>query len=160
MWNEIIQEMNPNSLQINDPQKCMICISKDELAEVDDPRDVISGILSEDLLNEATNKEAPPHMLKLAVNDICYLMINLSRKDRLAKNTRVRILDLRTYSIRVQTCGSNPTSHWIPRIKFKFSLRFGTAYELTRTQFPLRLAYAVTVNKSQGQVCYKMLQSA
>lgn len=153
MWNEIIQEMNPNNVE-DDSTLCRVYLSKDELGEVDDPRDVISQMLSEEILNEATSKEAPPHSLKLAVSDICYLMFNLSRKDRLAKNTRVRIIALRQYAIRVQTCGANPTCHWIPRIKFKFSLRYGSAYELTRTQFPLRLAYAVSVNKSQGQVIY------
>ena len=117
--------MNPNSSSTS-PDTCRTYLSNDKLADVDDPRDVISGMLSEELLNECNSKDAPPHELKLAVGDICYLLRTLSRKDRLATNTRVRILALKQFTIRVQTCDEHPTSHWIPRIRFKFNLRFGT----------------------------------
>ena len=40
----------------------------------------------------------------------------------------------------------------IPRITFKFRLPYGQSYQLTRMQFPLRLAYAMTFNKSQSQL--------
>jgi len=45
----------------------------------------------------------------------------------------------------------------IPRIPFKFRLKFGKSFQLTRLQFPLRLAYAMTYNKSQSQTLQKVL---
>ena len=58
--------------------------------------------------------------------------------------------------IKVQTIENDNSPageiHFIPRIRFRFTLPFGDSYEVTRTtQFPLRLAYTVSINKSQGQ---------
>ena len=39
----------------------------------------------------------------------------------------------------------------VPRMRFTFRLKYGASWQLTRTQYPLRLAYAMSVNKSQGQ---------
>jgi hypothetical protein len=45
----------------------------------------------------------------------------------------------------------------IPRITFKFRMPHGKSYQRTRRQFPLRLAYAMTYNKSQSQTLSKVL---
>jgi len=63
--------LNPFCVE-NSPD-CRTFLSDDKLGEVDDPRDVISEMLSEEILNEATSKEAPPHSLKLAVDDVCFV---------------------------------------------------------------------------------------
>jgi hypothetical protein len=45
----------------------------------------------------------------------------------------------------------------IPCISFKFRFPYGKSYQLTRVQFPLHLAYAMTYNKSQSQTQQKVL---
>ena len=77
-------------------------------------------------------------------------MRTLNRKEKLANNTRVRILEIRRFSIKVETVCEFPKEFIIPRIRFQVKLKFG-GFVLIRTQFPLRLAYAMTKNKSQGQ---------
>jgi len=152
-WNSIVQRMNPN-FSIEDTINCLTYLSSDVLNAVDDPRDVISNMLSSEMLNTFNSEKAPPHILKLCVGDICYLMRTLGRKTKLATNQRVRILELRQFSIKVQTIEANNSPgevHFLPRIRFRFTLPYGQSYEITRTQFPLRLAYAVSINKSQGQ---------
>ena len=92
----------------------------------------------------------PDHRIVLKVGDLCFVMRTLNRKEKLSNNTRVIIREMYRYSIRVETITQNPKTFLIPRIKFQVKLRFG-GFVLVRTQFPLRLAYAMTKNKSQGQ---------
>jgi hypothetical protein len=44
----------------------------------------------------------------------------------------------------------------IPHLTFKFRMPYRKSYQLTRRQFPLRLAYAMTYNKSQSQTLSKV----
>ena len=88
---------------------------------------------------------------------ICILPRNLLRLSGLATNTRVRILHISTTCIRVQTMNDKPVVAFIPRIRFKFNLFNADSFTMIRLQFPLRLAYCMTYNKSQGQTLNKVL---
>lgn len=90
--------------------------------------------------------------LFLKENDICLVMRNLNKKEGLTTNTRVKILKIFPYVIRVCTLNPDNRKYFnIPRIKFTVTLPFGRSIAMQRVQFPLRLAYAMTYNKSQGQ---------
>ena len=149
-WNARIQTLNPAIM--HEP-----LASHDQLTESDDPRDILRGMLSDDILNNFNNNGVPPHLLYLKVNDICIVLRNLNKKEGLTNNTRVRILNITSKCVRVQTMGCSRKSFSIPRIRFKFRLPFGRSFELLRTQFPLRLAYCMTINKSQGQELQRCL---
>jgi hypothetical protein len=148
-WNSIVQDMNPNELHV--------LKSRDRFCEVDDPNGYLSGMLSPEILGDFNHIGVPPHVLKLKVNDICLVTRSLSKRFGLATNTRVRVLAIHQYSIQVQTLGDNPKSACLPRINFRFRLPFGESYEIMRCQFPLRLAYCMTYNKSQGQTLKRVL---
>jgi len=92
-------------------------------------------------MRSVQNGQVPPHKLTLKVNDVCLLYRTLSKKDRLATNTRVRILELHPNRIRVQTLGRNRKAYWIPRIYFMFPLPFGNAYKMRRKQ--VRIDYSI-----------------
>ena len=100
-----------------------------------------------DICDTLGNHQVPPHTLILKVGDVCMVMRNLDVDNGLTNNLRVRILQIKTYSIRVQSLTDNPTCFWLPRIKFKFRGTYGDAFEIIRKQFPLRLAYSMTYNK-------------
>jgi len=84
-WNCVVQQQNPNySSNENDfsNTNCKTYLSSDVLNAVDDPRDIISGMLSEEMLNKYNSDKSPPHKITLCIGDICYLMRTLSRQSR------------------------------------------------------------------------------
>jgi hypothetical protein len=62
------------------------------------------------------------------------------------------------YIVRVQTLGNENVKFVnLPRFYFKVKLPWGKSFTLTRRQFPLRLAYALSFNRSQGQTLRRVL---
>lgn len=148
-WNSLVQQTNPNPP--------IALYSTDKLCEVDDPHKHLQNMLTSDVMNGFTSNGVPHHELVLKVDDICIVLRNLSKRYGLATNTRVRILHITESCIRVQTINDHPKTAYIPRIRFKFRLPFAESFDIMRTQFPLRLAYSMTFNKSQGQTIERVL---
>ena len=93
-WNTYIQQKNPEEMQT--------FISTDKLCEVDDPHDVFLRSFTPKVLGSLSRDGVPPHELHLKVNDVCILLRNLNNTDGLTNNTRVRIVSLDKYRIRIQ----------------------------------------------------------
>jgi len=142
-WNELVQQRNNSSADVT------TLYSSNEFADLDDPHGVLNDVINLDTLQFYNKPGVPVHELKLKVNDICFLMRTLSKKEQLCKNVRVQIRKITPYRIEVLALTSNPIIRNIPRIKF--DIRHSIGYTLVRTQFPLQLCYAMTINKSQGQ---------
>jgi hypothetical protein len=141
-WNCLVQDLNPN--------EAVTLISRNQFKDVDDPKGILKSMLTDDACMFYKQIGVPDHRLVIKKEDICFVMTTLNRKEKLSKNTRVIIKEIYRYSIKVQTIDRRAKEFFIPRVRFEVKLRFG-GFVLMRTQFPLRLAYAMTKNKSQGQ---------
>jgi hypothetical protein len=148
-WNAIAQGMNSS-------EEHTLSL-KDSFSKVDDPNGHLKKKLSATMLNGFLKNGVPDHELILKVGNNCLVTCAINGLG-LTNNSRVSIIAMHRYCVEVVTVGDCAERNGQkPRISFKFRLLFGKSYQLTRLQFPLHLAYAMTYNKNQSQTLFKVL---
>ena len=109
-------------------------------------------VFPEEYLHSLMPTGLPPHRLTLKVGSIVMLLRNLNIKQGLCNGVRLvvrRMLD-HVLDCELLTGHNAGTRVLIPQIKLKPAAD-GTNIPFTRRQFPVRLAFAMTINKAQGQ---------
>ena len=95
----------------------------------------------------------PPHELQLKAGAIVMLIRNLSINDGLCNGTRLKIIKLLKFNISCQIITGDRSGDlvFIPRITLTTGETDNYPFILHRKQFPIVLAFTMTINKSQGQ---------
>ena len=151
----ILCPKNEEALQLNEEVltrlagETKIYISIDSVS-CDDPEE--QNNYPVEFLNSLTPSGMPPHKLKLKSGAIIMLLRNLNTKQGLCNGTRliVRRMMNNIIDAEVLTGGAKGERVLIPRIDLAPS-DTDLPFTLKRRQFPIRLAFAMTINKAQGQ---------
>jgi hypothetical protein len=151
----ILTPKNADALKLNDyilnklPGQVVTFLSEDE-AVVEDPSDALN--FPTEFLNKMTPPGLPPHELNLRTACIVMLLRNLDVRNGLCNGTRLIVTTLgpRVLVCKFATGPKKGCEVFIPRIDCYYSHRT-VPFRLRRRQFPVRLSFCMTINKSQGQ---------
>ncbi|GBN31799.1 hypothetical protein AVEN_235925-1 [Araneus ventricosus] len=108
----------------------------------------------EEFLNYLTPTGLPPYELKLKRGCIIMLLTNLAPSKGLCNVTRLIITKLQQNIIQAKSIDGTET-FLIPQIPLIPS-QTNMPFKFKRMQFPIRLAFSMTINKSQGQTFEKI----
>ena len=110
-----------------------------------------------EFLNNLTPTGFPPHALSLKEGAIIMLLRNLNIDEGLCNGTRLIVIQMRDHVLLCKVLTGSKSGHqtFIPKIDLISSDPY-MPVRLRRRQFPVKLAYAMTINKSQGQTFDKV----
>ncbi|KAL6581116.1 hypothetical protein OROMI_007039 [Orobanche minor] len=124
-----------------------------EYFSMDVTEDPMQQSYYQDFLNDLKAPGLPPHLLKLKQNCPVMLMRNLNAAEGLCNGTRLIVRDLGEHVIGATiACGEHKGKYvLIPKIPLQTKDNLKCPIPFKRYQFPIKLCFAITINKAQGQ---------
>ncbi|CAN0912564.1 ATP-dependent DNA helicase PIF1 [Linum grandiflorum] len=149
--NAVVREINDYILSLL-PGESKIYLSSDMLTTPGPDQASLEIEYPTEFLNGLSFNGIPEHQLHLKKYAIVMLLRNLNPSAGLCNGTRILITHLGTHVVRGLIVGGcyEGTIAVIPRIVLDHTDP-NWPFTLKRRQYPLRICYAMTINKSQGQ---------
>ncbi|XP_071057338.1 uncharacterized protein [Onthophagus taurus] len=110
-----------------------------------------------DYLNSVKSSSLPPHELRVKAGVVVMLLRNLDLEGGLCNGTRLKVLRMFDHQLELEILTGACRNDIVRIPKVKVQVKDSTLPRpMTRFQFPVRLAFAMTINKAQGQTFSKV----
>ncbi|XP_075636963.1 uncharacterized protein LOC142609264 [Castanea sativa] len=111
------------------------------------------NLYQQEFLNSISPGGLPPHILRLKKGAPIMLLRNIDPKVRLCNGTRLicRGCFNNVIDAEILTGQYVGTRVFLPRIPLKTTESVHLPFVMIKRQFPIRLSFAITINKAQGQ---------
>jgi len=149
--NEIVDEINEYMLNLI-PTTEKEYFSADTISQCTDTCNDADILYPVEYLNTLVANNFPTHRLKLKVGVPIMLLRNLNQNIGLCNGTRLIVTNLGDNVIEAMIITGTHTGEtaYIPRINLT-TRGCRWPFTLCRRQFPIKVCYSMTINKSQGQ---------
>ena len=150
-----VEELNARVMNLFDNTTERLYISIDSTENCGDNDEINEAILPE-YLNTLAPTSLPSHELRLRKYSVIMLIRNLSINEGLCNGTRLLVLELGNMVLRCEILSGDKTGGIV--FLHRITLYCENEYPFTfkRRQFPVKIAFAMTINKSQGQTFEKI----
>ena len=147
--NAIVDQINGDILQLLNPASHVTYHSVDSI-DASSPQE--SALWPQDFLNSLTPSGMPPHELVLAPGALIMLLRNLDPDAGLCNGVRAIVVHAlpKVLDVLLVSGSKAGTRAFIPRLELA-PKNPDLPFILRRRQFPVKLAWAITFNKAQGQ---------
>lgn len=156
--NAILCPTNRDSLEINEVILERLQGDNHEYVSSTSILDRETGMVSDtddypiELAYRLTPNSFPPHCLNIKVGSIVMLLKNWSVAFGLCNGTRMRVMQCNQNSVKCSVLSGPQAGNEFVFCRTEFrSNQKDAGVWIKRTQFPFRLSFAMTINKSQGQ---------
>ena len=152
--NEDVNAINEKVIDLLDVNTEKIFHSIDSVENCD------NGLLSESLLPEYLNTlnppSLPPHKLRLRQYSVVILLRNLNIEEGLVNGTRLLVTDMNNNVLRCEILTGDKAGEIVFLSRITLYSESDFPFKFKRRQFPVKLAFAMTINKAQGQTFEKI----
>ncbi|KAF0712371.1 hypothetical protein AaE_012043 [Aphanomyces astaci] len=149
-----VDEYNAKVLRKINSSAMFTCLSADSVEQEGKDVDDTAMEFPSEFLNSINISGLPPHKLEFKVGCPVMLLRNICPSQGLCNGTRLRVVKVSTKCIEATIMGGafDNKRVFVPRITLvDEGSQSNLPFKLKRRQFPVKLSFAMTINKSQGQ---------